>query len=148
MRSINYEEENKTIFSIKNLNEQIREIDKSEPELRTLTLDEIDKESWFSIIWYPLQTFQTELKIHGTFVQEKNLPIFKVFYQFHQARLSHNGKFLTVIGVLPLTQTLHEQVLNEKFWFRDRNDMENEEHFKYNKKLYYSLVEQARLIEI
>ncbi len=148
LRSINYEEENKTVFSIKNLNEQIREIDKSEPELKTLTLDEIDKESWFSIIWYPLQTFQTKLKIHGTFVQEKNLPIFKVYYQFHQARLSHNGKFLTVIGVIPLTQTLHEQVLNEKFWFRDRNDMENEEHFKYNKKLYYSLVEQARLIEI
>ena len=74
------------------------------------------------------------------------MPIFKVFYQFHQGRLTNNGKFLTVIGILPLNKTLHEQVLNESFWFRDRNDMNNEEHFSYNKTLYNSLVEQARLI--
>lgn len=149
MRSINYEEKMGNVFNIKNLCEQIRDIEKSEPDLQLLTLEDIDKESWFSLIWYPMQTFQTQLKTHGTFIQDtKNSPILKVFYQFHQGRLTHKGNFLTVIGILPLTKTFHEQILNENFWFKDRNDMDNEEHFKYNKKLYYSLVEQAKLIEL
>lgn len=147
-RSINYEEESRNIFGIKNLIEQLKEIDKTEPEIKTLTLEDIDKESWFSLLWYPLQTYQSNLKIHGNFIQEKNLPIFKVFYQFHQGRLTHKGKFITVIGILPLTKTLHEQILNENFWFKNNNDVENDINFKYNKKVYYSLVEQARLIEI
>ena len=54
LRSINYEEKNGTIFTVKNLCNQLKEIEENEPELRSMTLDEVDKESWFSVIWYPL----------------------------------------------------------------------------------------------
>ena len=36
----------------------------------------------------------------------------------------------------------------DPFWFRNNNNLNDEEHFDYNKELFYSLVEQAKLIEL
>lgn len=152
LRTIYYKEQSNEIYNIKNLNQQLRDIIKNEPDLENLILDDLGKESWFSIIWTPSQTFQPQkIKEGVTFEKGGNFPIFKVFYQFKQGPASNVGKFITVIGIMEKTikgKNININSQTDSFWFRNNNNLNDEEHFDYNKELFYSLVEQAKLIEL
>ena len=152
LRTIYYKEQSNEIYNVKNLNQQLRDIIKSEPDLENLILDDLVKESWFSIIWTPSQTFQPQqIKEGVTFEKGGSFPIFKVFYQFKQGQISNIGKFLTVIGIMEKTikgKNININSQTDPFWFRNNNNLNDEEHFDYNKELFYSLLEQAKLIEL
>ena len=152
LRTIKYKEKKAELYNMKGFSEQLKEILSSEPSLATLQLKDVTQESWFSITWSPLSTFQASKKEGVDFIPSPPMPIFKVFYQFHQGEISNKGKFITVIGVVQKTikgksiSVSNEQ--NDNFWLRNNNNYENEENFEYNRDLFYSLVDQARLIEV
>ena len=152
IRTLNYKEPATEIYNMKNLSQQLRDIIKSEPEINNIILDDLSKDSWFSLIWSPSPTFQPKNAKEGAvFEKGANYPIFKVFYQFRQGQLSNKGKYITVIGIMEKTikgKNININSQTDPFWFRNNIDLNDEEHFEYNKELFYSLVEQAKLIEL
>jgi hypothetical protein len=157
VKTIVYKEKNNELYNMGHFTQQLRDFVKSEPEIKNLTLDDVSKESWFSIIWSPIQTFQPKPKEGDyDFIGEQVFPIFKVFYQFRQDAILNKGKFITVIGIMEKSvkgKNIQIHKDTDRFWFGPlqspkRKGTTTKDCYEYNKELFYSLEEQAKLIEL
>ena len=157
VKTIVYKEKNNELYNMGHFTQQLRDFVKSEPEIKNLTLDDVSKESWFSIIWSPIQTFQPKPKEGDyDFIGEQVFPIFKVFYQFRQDAILNKGKFITVIGIMEKSvkgKNIQIHKDTDRFWFGPlqspkRKGTTTKDCYEYNKELFYSLEDQAKLIEL
>ena len=94
--NIFFKEPIKEIYNMPNFIEQYKKIQKNFPEIEELELGEINNDSYFSLIWTPIKTFQNKNFDCIEFDNMNNIS-FEIFYKFKSGVL--DGHYLTVSGI-------------------------------------------------
>jgi hypothetical protein len=94
--NIFFKESVKEIYNMANYTEQYKKIQKNFPEIEELELGEINNDSYFSLIWTPIKTFQNKNFDCIEFDNMNNIS-FEIFYKFKSGVL--DGHYLTVSGI-------------------------------------------------
>ena len=94
--NIFFKESVKEIYNMANYTEQYKKIQKNFPEIEELELGEINNDSYFSLIWSPIKSFQNKNFNCIEFDNMNNIS-FEIFYKFKSGVL--DGHYLTVSGI-------------------------------------------------
>ncbi len=94
--NIFFKEPIKEIYNMPNYIEQYNKIQTNFPEIKELELGEINNDSYFSLIWTPIKTFQNKNFDCIEFDNMNNIS-FEIFYKFKSGVL--DGHYLTVSGI-------------------------------------------------
>ena len=94
--NIFFKEPIKEIYNMPNYIEQYNKIQTNFPEIKELELGEINNDSYFSLIWSPIKSFQNKNFNCIEFDNMNNIS-FEIFYKFKSGVL--DGHYLTVTGI-------------------------------------------------